>query len=194
MSTNKIVVTVHLSAALKFLPSHKKLFFEWHEIVVVSKDITSSHHYHFIFLFTTEFSHAFISKVKFSTTFCVKLTVLIIYEFTAYFQDVNVFSAHFHHVLMLVINSLSLYFAQLLVLITVYAVARFFHFFDQLRRLRMWKMQLLDEHHLFIKYTSEDVVTLRVTDPSQVKLRTHTHLNSSPSSLCCYCLPPLFAL
>ena len=32
----------------------------------------------------------------------------------------------------------------------------------------MWKMQLLDEHHLFIKYTSEDVVTLRVTDPSQV--------------------------
>eukprot|EP00066_Takifugu_rubripes_P010189 XP_003977798.1 PREDICTED: DET1 homolog [Takifugu rubripes] len=46
-------------------------------------------------------------------------------------------------------------------------VVRFFQFFDQLRRLRMWKMQLLDEHHLFIKYTSEDVVTLRVTDPSQ---------------------------
>ena len=37
----------------------------------------------------------------------------------------------------------------------------------------MWKMQLLDEHHLFIKYTSEDVVTLRVTDPSQV-LTTRT--------------------
>lgn len=49
---------------------------------------------------------------------------------------------------------------------------RFFQFFDQLRRLRMWKMQLLDEHHLFIKYTSEDVVTLRVTDPSQVEKRT----------------------
>lgn len=47
-------------------------------------------------------------------------------------------------------------------------LSRFFQFFDQLRRLRMWKMQLLDEHHLFIKYTSEDVVTLRVTDPSQV--------------------------
>uniref|UniRef100_A0A3B3UHV9 DET1 partner of COP1 E3 ubiquitin ligase n=1 Tax=Poecilia latipinna TaxID=48699 RepID=A0A3B3UHV9_9TELE len=47
------------------------------------------------------------------------------------------------------------------------AKRRFFQFFDQLRRLRMWKMQLLDEHHLFIKYTSEDVVTLRVTDPSQ---------------------------
>ncbi|XP_067358209.1 DET1 homolog isoform X2 [Channa argus] len=47
------------------------------------------------------------------------------------------------------------------------AKRRFFQFFDQLRRLRMWKMQLLDEHHLFIKYASEDVVTLRVTDPSQ---------------------------
>ncbi|KAF7225049.1 hypothetical protein G4P62_013086 [Nothobranchius furzeri] len=48
------------------------------------------------------------------------------------------------------------------------AKRRFFQCFDQLRKLRMWKMQLLDEHHLFIKYTSEDVVTLRVTDPSQV--------------------------
>ncbi|XP_023697415.2 DET1 homolog isoform X3 [Paramormyrops kingsleyae] len=47
------------------------------------------------------------------------------------------------------------------------AKRRFFQFFDQLRQLRMWKMQLLDENHLFIKYTSEDVVTLRVTDPSQ---------------------------
>lgn len=48
------------------------------------------------------------------------------------------------------------------------AKRRFFQYFDQLRQLRMWKMQLLDEDHLFIKYTSEDVVTLRVTDPSQV--------------------------
>nr|XP_060473427.1 DET1 homolog [Panthera onca] len=47
------------------------------------------------------------------------------------------------------------------------AKRRFFQYFDQLRQLRMWKMQLLDENHLFIKYTSEDVVTLRVTDPSQ---------------------------
>lgn len=46
----------------------------------------------------------------------------------------------------------------------------------------MWKMQLLDEHHLFIKYTSEDVVTLRVTDPSQVPTtlykQTHTHTHT----------------
>ena len=48
------------------------------------------------------------------------------------------------------------------------AKRRFFQYFDQLRQLRMWKMQLLDEHHLFIKYTSEEVVTLKVTDPSQV--------------------------
>ncbi|XP_028922637.1 DET1 homolog isoform X2 [Ornithorhynchus anatinus] len=47
------------------------------------------------------------------------------------------------------------------------AKRRFFQYFDQLRQLRMWKMQLLDENHLLIKYTSEDVVTLRVTDPSQ---------------------------
>ncbi|MBZ3881684.1 DET1-like protein [Sciurus carolinensis] len=44
---------------------------------------------------------------------------------------------------------------------------RFFQYFDQLRQLPMWNMQLLDENHLFIKYTSEDIVTLRVTDPSQ---------------------------
>ncbi|XP_060708936.1 DET1 homolog [Hemiscyllium ocellatum] len=47
------------------------------------------------------------------------------------------------------------------------AKRRFFQYFDQLQQLRMWKMQLLDENHLLIKYTSEDVVTLRVTDPSQ---------------------------
>ncbi|NXJ75063.1 DET1 protein, partial [Trogon melanurus] len=47
------------------------------------------------------------------------------------------------------------------------AKRRFFQYFDQLRQLRMWKMQLLDDPPLFIKYTSEDVVTLRVTDPSQ---------------------------
>lgn len=42
----------------------------------------------------------------------------------------------------------------------------------------MWKMQLLDEHHLFIKYTSEDVVTLRVTDPSQVPTTPYKHAHT----------------
>lgn len=60
----------------------------------------------------------------------------------------------------------------------------------------MWKMQLLDEHHLFIKYTSEDVVTLRVTDPSQVETYTHTHtpLNSSMCSLWCSPLPLVYSV
>jgi len=43
---------------------------------------------------------------------------------------------------------------------------RFFQHFDQFRLLRMWKMQLLDEDHLLIKYACEDVVTLKVTDPN----------------------------
>ncbi|KAK9497739.1 hypothetical protein O3M35_004404 [Rhynocoris fuscipes] len=42
----------------------------------------------------------------------------------------------------------------------------FYQRFDQFRNLRMWKMQLLDEEHLLIKYASEDVVTLKATEPS----------------------------
>lgn len=42
----------------------------------------------------------------------------------------------------------------------------FYQRFDQLRLLRMWKMQLLDEEHLLIKYASEDVVTLKAAEPS----------------------------
>ena len=30
----------------------------------------------------------------------------------------------------------------------------------------MWKMQLLDESHILIKYASEDVVTLKATEPN----------------------------
>lgn len=43
---------------------------------------------------------------------------------------------------------------------------RFFQYFDQFRQLRMWKMQLLDEDHLLIKYASEEVVTLHGSDPN----------------------------
>lgn len=46
------------------------------------------------------------------------------------------------------------------------AVRKFYRHFEQFRQLRMWKMQLLDESHLLIKYASEDVVTLRVSDPN----------------------------
>jgi len=43
---------------------------------------------------------------------------------------------------------------------------RLFQHFSQLQQLRMWKMQLLDENNLLIKYASEDVVTMRVADPN----------------------------
>ncbi|XP_795871.1 DET1 homolog [Strongylocentrotus purpuratus] len=46
------------------------------------------------------------------------------------------------------------------------AMRHFYQHFDIFRWLRMWKMQLLDEVHLLIKYASEDVVTLRMTDPT----------------------------
>ena len=43
---------------------------------------------------------------------------------------------------------------------------KFYQYFDQFRSLRMWKIQLLDETHVLIKYASEDMVTLRVGDPN----------------------------
>nr|XP_039255218.1 DET1 homolog [Styela clava] len=44
-------------------------------------------------------------------------------------------------------------------------VRRFHQHFEFLCSLRMWKMQLLDENHLLIKYASEDVVSSRVQEP-----------------------------
>lgn len=41
---------------------------------------------------------------------------------------------------------------------------KFYHYFDNFNSLKMWKMQLLDENHLLIKYASEEVVTLKQTD------------------------------
>lgn len=43
---------------------------------------------------------------------------------------------------------------------------KFFQYFDQFRQLRMWKMQLLDEDHILIKYANEEVVTLHGSDPN----------------------------
>ncbi len=48
----------------------------------------------------------------------------------------------------------------------LYEVRRFYQYFDQFKALRMWKMQLLDEHHLLLKYAHEDVVTLRSHEPN----------------------------
>jgi de-etiolated-1 len=36
----------------------------------------------------------------------------------------------------------------------------------QIKGLRIWKMQLLDEEHILIKYASEEVVTLRSSEPN----------------------------
>lgn len=49
---------------------------------------------------------------------------------------------------------------------TAFAMRKFFQYFDQFKVLRMWKMQLLDESHLLIKYSSEEVVTLKMQDPN----------------------------
>lgn len=46
------------------------------------------------------------------------------------------------------------------------ALRKFFQNFDQYLGLRMWKMQLLDEDHLLIKYSDEVVVTLKVLEPN----------------------------
>lgn len=45
-------------------------------------------------------------------------------------------------------------------------IRRFYQHFDQLRALRIWKMQLLDEHHFLLKYATEEVVTLRTSEPN----------------------------
>lgn len=47
-----------------------------------------------------------------------------------------------------------------------YALRRFYQFFDQYKQLRMWKIQLLDENLLLIKYASEAVVTLKAPEPN----------------------------
>ena len=49
---------------------------------------------------------------------------------------------------------------------SVYELRKFYQYFEQFVALKMWKMQLLDENHLLIKYASEDVVTLKIPDPN----------------------------
>ncbi|KAL1397554.1 hypothetical protein pipiens_009670 [Culex pipiens pipiens] len=46
------------------------------------------------------------------------------------------------------------------------ALRKFYRRFDEYRNLRMWKMQLLDDDHIFIRYASEDVVTLKTMEPN----------------------------
>lgn len=44
-------------------------------------------------------------------------------------------------------------------------LANVFQKYEYLSSLRLWKIQLLDENHLLLKYASEDVVTMRQNDP-----------------------------
>lgn len=45
-----------------------------------------------------------------------------------------------------------------------YEIRKFYQYFENFKSLRLWKMQLLDENHILIKYASEDVVTLKSPD------------------------------
>ena len=49
---------------------------------------------------------------------------------------------------------------------SIESVRRFYQYFDQFKNLRMWKMQLLDECHILIKYASEEVVTMKASEPN----------------------------
>lgn len=44
-------------------------------------------------------------------------------------------------------------------------LANFYKRFDYFNSLRIWKMQLMDQQTLLLKYATEDIVTLRVMDP-----------------------------
>ncbi|XP_017786088.1 PREDICTED: DET1 homolog [Nicrophorus vespilloides] len=47
-----------------------------------------------------------------------------------------------------------------------YEIRKFYQYFENFKSLRIWKMQLLDENHILLKYASEDVVTLKSNDAS----------------------------
>lgn len=60
----------------------------------------------------------------------------------------------------------------------LYPLRKFYQFFDQYKQLRIWKMQLLDENLILIKYASEAVVTLKAHEP-----------NSQPAFFVFYSIP-----
>ena len=44
-------------------------------------------------------------------------------------------------------------------------LVKYFHSFDEVASLRMWKMQLLSNHQVLIRYAKEDTVTNKLNDP-----------------------------
>lgn len=47
-----------------------------------------------------------------------------------------------------------------------YDLRRFYQYFNYYRQLRIWKMQLLDDNHLLIKYATEEVVMMKSAEPN----------------------------
>jgi len=45
-------------------------------------------------------------------------------------------------------------------------LSRFHQYYEQLRNLKIWKMQLLDEDHLLLKYSNEDVANMKCNEPN----------------------------
>ncbi|XP_050307622.1 DET1 homolog isoform X2 [Anthonomus grandis grandis] len=65
-------------------------------------------------------------------------------------------------------------------------IRKFYLYFDNFHSLKMWKMQLLDENHLLIKYASEEVVTLKQTDAnSRMLAYTVTHSSHAIHQIIC---------
>lgn len=48
-----------------------------------------------------------------------------------------------------------------------YSLRNFFRYFDFFRRLRIWRMQILDEDNLLLRYATEEVVTYRMDSTQQ---------------------------
>ncbi|XP_022912055.1 DET1 homolog [Onthophagus taurus] len=49
-----------------------------------------------------------------------------------------------------------------------YELRKFYQYFENFKSLRLWKMQLLDEDHLLMKYASEEVVTQKSIDANSL--------------------------
>lgn len=47
-----------------------------------------------------------------------------------------------------------------------YELRLFYQYFDHFRNLKLWKMQLLDEDHLLLKYAVANVVTMKTPEPN----------------------------
>lgn len=49
-----------------------------------------------------------------------------------------------------------------------YELRKFYQLFDQYKDLKIWKLQLLDDHNLLIKYASEEVIMQKAYEPNNL--------------------------